>query len=166
MSPPGEKAKSSRATARSQEKHAGGDFGTGFSHLCCIYIDKCLRIAAANTLRIASTMITLESPAAILVETHGAERARSKAHSATDTSIVFDHHPFVFILVDGFHRAGCKAGCLGALKADNRQIESFGLRIRHDANAAESRILESCSLERTGGFTLPAAIALEGIQNE
>jgi hypothetical protein len=133
--------KSSHATARGQDKPAGGDFDMGFSHLCCIYISECLRLAAANTFRIASAMIALESPTAILVETHGAEWARSKAHSATDTSIVFDHHSFVVILVNGFHRAGSNAGRLGTLKADNRQVESLRLRIRHDANTAESRIV-------------------------
>jgi hypothetical protein len=51
-------------------------------------------------------MIALESPTAILLETHGAERARGKAHSATDAAIVFDHDPVALIPVDGFHRAG------------------------------------------------------------
>jgi hypothetical protein len=166
MSPPEEKAKSSRATARSQDKPAGGDFRMRFSHLDCLYIGKCLRIAAANTLRITSTMITLESPTPILVETHGAERARGKAHSATDTAIIFDHHPFVVIPVNGFYRAGRKTGCLGTLKTDNREVESLRLRIRHDPNTAESRIVQACSPERTGDFTLPATVAFEGIQNE
>jgi hypothetical protein len=110
-------------------------------------------------------MIALESAAPFLVETHGTERARGKAHPATDTTICFDHDPFGFVSVDGFHRAGSQTGRFGTLKADDGKVESLRARIRHDAYAAKSRVAQACSLERTGGFTLPAAIAFEGIQN-
>jgi len=109
--------------------------------LVCVHVEQGSGFTDPHTLRSAPAKIAFEGAAKILIKTHGAERTGGKAHPASDTTVVSDHHSLVFILQESFFRANCNTGGVGTLITDDRETEPFQPVMPGNANATLIRVV-------------------------